>query len=354
VKIEIVTTPSKELKETGFGTINACNSVLDAIKSMGYAVKLNICETKEDLDAIVERNPSLVVLAVKYIPFENKDDIWLSKYFSHHGINFTGSSRDVLKFDSNKILAKSYLKERGIKTAKYFMAVPEQYKCENELPIKFPLFLKPMDAANGNGVDDLSFVTNFAEFECKTLSLYNLFNIPVLVEEYLDGREFTVSVIRLSNNKLKVSPIEIVPPKSKNGIRILGEKVKKDDSEKLRKIEDYEIAKRVSKVAVDAFLNLGVRDYGRIDIKANKNGEYFFMEANLVPGMTFGSSYFPKSCEIAHNLTYDKVIDLMLEKGLSRAKSTIPPNKANAPGQLKASPLVPAMQLLAAGDLRPL
>lgn len=207
------------------------------------------------------------------------------------------------------------------------MAVPGQYKCENELPIKFPLFLKPVDAANGNGIDDLSFVTNFTEFERKTSSLYKLFNIPVLVEEYLDGQEFTVAVIRTSNNKLIVSPVEVVPPKSKNGLRILGEKVKKDDSEKLKKIEDYEIAIKVSELAVDVFLNLGVRDYGRIDIKANKKGEYFFIEANLVPGMTAGTSYFPKSCKIAHDLTYEKVIERILEKGISRVKSTISLNE---------------------------
>ena len=287
-------------------------------KDGGYAVKLNICETKGDLDDIVERNPSLVVFAVKYIPLENKNDIWLADYFAHHGINFTGSSMDILKFDSNKILAKSHLEDRGIAMAKYFTAIPGQYKCENELPIKFPLFLKPTDAANGNGIDDLSFVNSFSEFEAKTLSLYKLFNIPVLAEEYLDGREFTVAVIRTSNDKLIVSPIEIVPPESKNGLRILGEKVKKDDSEELRKIEDGEMKNRVKTLAIDSFVNLGVRDFGRIDIKANKSGDCFFIEANLVPGMTSGSSYFPRSCEIEHGLTYDKIIELILERGISR------------------------------------
>jgi len=311
------------LKETGFGTLEACNSVLNAIKKMGYTANLNICKTKKDLDDIKEGKPELVVLAVKYIPLENEDDIWLAEYFSHHEINFTGSSMDVLKFDSNKILAKSHLKNKEIATARYFAAIPGQYKCENELPIKFPLFLKPTDAANGNGVDDLSFVNNFSEFESKILSLYKSFKIPVLVEEYLDGREFTVAVIRTSTDKLIASPIEVVPPQSKNGIRILGEKVKKDNSEELRKIEDDEIKHRVKKLAINAFVNLGVRDFGRIDIKANKNGDYFFIEANLVPGMTSGSSYFPKSFEIEQDLTYDKVIELILERGISRVSNNI-------------------------------
>jgi len=54
-----------------------------------------------------------------------------------------------LDFDSNKILAKTHLMERGIRTAKFFTATPGQYKNEGDLPIKLPLFFKPTDAANG-------------------------------------------------------------------------------------------------------------------------------------------------------------------------------------------------------------
>jgi D-alanine-D-alanine ligase len=50
------------------------------------------------------------------------------------------------------------------------------------------------------------------------------------------------------------------------------------------------------------------------------------MEANLVPGMTRGSSYFPEACDIANEFTYDKVIELLIANGISRATSTIPPN----------------------------
>jgi D-alanine-D-alanine ligase len=64
---------------------------------------------------------------------------------------------------------------------------------------------------------------------------------------------------------------------------------------------------------------LGVRGFGRIDVKMNSNGHCFFLEANLVPGMTVGSSYFPRACEIANDLTYDAVVCLMLDECLGRA-----------------------------------
>ena len=327
MKIEIVTTQNENLDETGFGTLKACHSVFDSIEKIGHDVKLNICKSKLDLKGVIKRNPDLVVLAVKYISLKNGNKIWLSEFFSQYGINFTGSSRDVLRFDSNKVNAKLYLANKGIKTTKYFTAIPGQYRCANELPIKFPLFLKPIDAANGNGIDDSSFTTNFSEFETKVLSLYSRFSTPILVEEYLDGREFTVSIINTPNNELIISPIEIVPPESKNGLRILGQKVKNDNSEELKSIEDDEIKNEVIKLATNSFLILGVRDFGRIDVRANKAGNCFFIEANLVPGMTYGSSYFPKSCEIERALPYDKVIQIMLASGLCRAEQKIPRNK---------------------------
>ena len=320
--IEIITTPNETLKESGFGTLKACNSVFDAIQSMGYSARLSVCETKDDLEDVVKRQPELVILAVKYIPVKNENGIWLSDYFARHGINFTGSTREVLEFDSNKVLAKTHLTNKGINTANYFIATPGKYKDESELPITFPLFLKPLDAANGNGIDDLSYVTNFSDYESKVASLYDTFNQPILAEEYLDGREFTVAVIKTRNGKLIASAVEVIPPTSTHGLRILGAQAKKDDSEKLIEIVDDEVKNRVTTLAIDAFNTLGVRDFGRIDIKTNNHGECFFMEANLVPGMTYGSSYFPEACDIAHEFAYDKVIELLLAGGLARASSS--------------------------------
>jgi len=319
MKIEIITIDNEDLKETGFGALASCSSIYDALKRMGHEATLNMCHTREDLEATVKRKPDLVILAVKYLPLPNGDRIWLSEYFASNSINFSGSSREVLKFDSDKVFAKAHLRAKGIRTANYFTATPGQYSGEIELPIDFPLFLKPTDSANGNGIDDLSFVTNFTDFEDKVLSLNDSFDIPVLAEEYLDGPEYTVAVIKALNGELLVAPIEIVPVQSGHGLRILGEKAKRDDSEQLNKAPDNDLTEKVRQLAIDVFVALGIRDFGRIDIKTNAAGQCFFMEANLVPGMTCNSSYFPRACEIEHGLGYDEVIALMLEKGLGRA-----------------------------------
>ncbi len=323
MKIEIITTPNGMLKETGFGSIKACQSVYQSIQKIGHEVNLNICRTEDDLLKVVNRKPALVVLAVKYLSIENSEDIWLAEYFEKRNINFSGSLKETLKYDSDKVSAKIFLRSAGVKTANFFTAVPGQYATERELPVKFPLFIKPMDAANGNGIDDLSLVNNFFEYQKKVLSLYEIFNQPVLVEEYLNGQEFTVALIKSQDKRLTTSIIEIIPPESLNGLRILGEKAKLEDTETFRKVKSGEQYLKVRKLAANVFNLLGVRDFARIDIKMNGAGEYFFMEVNLVPGLTEGSSYFPKAIKIAHGLGYDSVISMLIEGGVSRAPSTL-------------------------------
>jgi D-alanine-D-alanine ligase len=323
MKIEIVTTPNEMLRETGFGSVEACHSVLESIRKYGHAVSLNVCKTEEELHFVANKQPDLVVLAVKYLSIENGKDIWLSDYFEKQNINYSGSVREVLEFDSDKVSAKHFLNKKGVKTARYFTATPGQFSCENELPFKFPLFLKPVDAANGNGIDDSSLVNSFDEYEKKLSSLYQTFKRPALVEEYLCGQEFTVAIINSRELGLYTSIVEIVPPRSLNGLRILGEKAKREDTETFKKTQSSELTQSVRKLAIDAFKLLKVRDFARIDIKANELGECFFMEANLVPGLTTGSSYLPKAFAMTHGFNYDTVIHMLIDGGISRARPTL-------------------------------
>lgn len=332
MNIEIIATCNNTLKETGFGSKASCIDVLDSIKRTAHSVKLTICQTPADLNAVVKRNPDFVFLAAKYLPIENGEDIWFSDFFSKNNITFSGSNRETLKYDSDKVSAKIHLNSKGIDTARYFTAIPNQFHSQNNLPLPFPLFIKPSDAANSNGVDESSFVSTFDEFEAKVLSIHTLFGQPALIEEYLSGREFTVAIICEKNGKLTTSSIEILPPTSDSGLRILGDKVKKEDTESLVEINNPDDIACVSQLAEAAFLELGVRGFGRIDVKMNHEGQCFFMEANLVPGMTRGSSYFPKACEISNQLTYDEVIHLMLDECSDRALSDKAMNQTSQQG----------------------
>jgi len=318
MNIEIVTTLKGTLKEEGFGSLDTCNNVSRAIEKLGHVVGLKVCKHEHDLLDVVNKGPDLVILAVKYLSINDGSDIWLSEYFENHGINFTGSLISAIDFDSDKVLAKLHLTKLGIKTAKFFTAKPGQFDSSHELPVSFPLFLKPLDSANGKGTDISSLVNNFEEFQRKLLSLSENFGQTVLVEEYLDGPEFTCALIKSNSHGLNVSVMEITPPQSKNGLSVPAEKVKEEKTEYSKMISN------IRQMAIVVFHHLGIRDFCRIDIKTNRLGECFFVKADLVPGMAPGSSYFPRTCQAAQNMSYDKVVQLIIEGGISRVPLDLP------------------------------
>lgn len=312
--IEVIIIPDENLKNTAFGSNETCESIYNVIASKYINTKMTLCNDVSDLQSVVERKPDLVVLTNK-IMVVNSEKIWLSEYFESHNINYTGSSKEVLQYDVDKTSSKQKIISSGINTARYFMATPDQFKTLEELPVPFPLFVKPLDSANSEGIDENSFVTNFAGFQAKVKELYDVYKQPILVEEYLAGREFTVAIVEAET--LLIAPIEIVAP-LENNIRILSAETKHANTEIIEKITDTEVYKQVSAIAKASFESLGVRDYGRIDIKMDAQDKCYFLEANLTPGMTRGSSYFPKSYELYSMFGYDELILLLVKSALKR------------------------------------
>lgn len=316
MRLEVITVPEEIRKGFGFGTLVACQSVVDSLSLSYDNVRLTVCGSLADLYCVVARRPDLVVLGVKHLPLEDGTKFWLSRFFDKEGIVYTGSNENAMEYDINKESAKKQVKFFGVKTADYLIAIPREYSEPVGLPIPYPLFLKPISGADSLGIDSDSLVRNFPEFEKKLASLYQRGSSPVLVEKYLSGREFTVALIE-KEDALLVAVIEIIAPEE-CGIRILSEKVKTQDNEFLKEVVDARLLVKISNLARKAFNALGARDFARIDIKMDENEECCFMEANLTPGLNKGSSYFPEALSISLGLSYDDVIGLIVKNAISR------------------------------------
>ena len=127
--LEIVTSDTTGMKETAFGSLDTCHKVYNILKRHYTHVCFNKVQSEHDLQLIVNRDPDMVVLCVKYIFDEDhKTKIWLSDFFSQFNIAHTGSDKATLEFDSNKSKAKNYLSDKGIATAKFFLTHPGLYE----------------------------------------------------------------------------------------------------------------------------------------------------------------------------------------------------------------------------------
>ena len=316
--IEIVTVPkladtTKNQKNVG---IVLDEKIILKILSKRYKdVLITEINSEKDLEKLVTRKPDLVFSGVKYFCF-NEKCIWLNDYLEMYDIPYIASNKPALDKESDKNKAKKIMQKAKIKTADFFITTPGKHLNEFSIPIKFPVFIKPVTGGDSRGIDTNSIVYDFASFEAKVLDIKTKQNSPSLVETYLSGKEYSVGIFEDSANKtLRAMPIEIIVKKNINGHRILDFDVKKNDEEKVIPVTDVKIFNGLSKLAKDSFKALGGKSLGRIDIKMNQFGIPHFIEANLMPGLRRG--YFYRSCLLNLDMSYDEMILSIANTGLS-------------------------------------
>ena len=304
-------------------SVKTLKMVCDVLQNYYTKVGVTIIKEEADLEELVQKNPNIVFSGVKSVEFkehainrDSPDKIWLAEYLDKKGIRYTGSPRSAIELEFDKSNAKREMQKFGINTAPFFIAQPGQYRSGDELPLRFPLFIKPLWEGDGRGIGSDSIVTDFDSYEKKVQDIFRQFKTSALVEKYLSGREFTVGIFDASSDDLTAMPIELIACQDDRGNRILGAVAKEADQEQAVAITNDEIHKSVSSLAKNAFKIVGARDFGRIDIRMDEEGVPYFLEANLVPGL--GTGYFARACRINKKMTHEDMILKIVEMGLTR------------------------------------
>ncbi len=323
--IQIARTETKRQSSMG---LKSCLMIRDVLSRHYERVEITNVSSVTDLQTIVGYQPDLVFLGLKrtspsviasnYTP---SDDVWVSAYLDENAVNFTGSQQAAIMLDLHKNHAKHAVKAAGLPTASYFMAYPGQYLNVAALPIQFPLFLKPPTQGGGKGIGADSIVRNFGAYQAKVASIKRLFGTDSLVETYLDGREFSVALMG-NGSELIAMPVELIANQNEQGDRILGSKVKAADTEEVIAVGDKDVRDRLITKAKAVFVELGGRDYGRIDFRMDTQGTIYFLEANLVPGLANNDfiSYFTHACMLNEDMAYEAMILRIVEISLSRTE----------------------------------
>jgi D-alanine-D-alanine ligase len=316
--IEIVVVPNYgeiNSHQDNVGIILEEKNILKILSKRYKSVSITEINSEEDLKALVQRKPDLVFSGVKYFSFNNVD-IWLNDYLEMFEIPYIASSKAALNNESDKNRAKKIMQKNNIRTAEFFITNPGEYLQESSIPIKFPLFIKPVTGGDSRGIDKNSLVFNFEDFTTKVLDIKIKQNSPSLVETYLAGKEYSVGIFEDSiDGSLRAMPIEIIVKKNIDGHCILDFDVKKNDEESVILVSDVVVFNKISKLAKDSFKALGGKSLGRIDIKMDHLGSPHFIEANLMPGLRKG--YFYRSCVLNLDMSYEDMIFSIANTGLS-------------------------------------
>lgn len=214
-----------------------------------------------------------------------------------NGVRFTGSSSVGCMLSMDKIISKELVAREGIPTAEWLTNKDNR----DELKSLIPCFVKPADNGSSVGVTKV-----VSEKELNdALDEAEKFSDNVLVEKQVVGREFSVGIL----DGKALPPIEIIASgdfynyKVKYQAGLAREICPAPLSEELtHKLQGY--AERAHRI-----LRLGA--YSRIDFILDEGGEFFFLEANALPGMT-PTSLLPQEAA-ASGMSYTELCLKLIE-----------------------------------------
>ncbi len=236
------------------------------------------------------------------------------------GIPFTGSDETTLCLALDKALCKRLLSAYRVRTPRYKVMASERDIRPGTLT--FPVIIKPNAEGSSKGIPDACIAGNEAELRELAGRILKLYGGPVLVEEYIPGREFTVGLLGNGKDLRVFPPMEIAFRKNTSGdYRIYSFGVKQNYQEYVSyecpaKL-DPAVEREMMKTARRVFLALGCHDFARVDFRLGENGKLYFIEINPLPGLAPGYSDYPMLAEFS-GVPYRELVLSVLRAGLDR------------------------------------
>jgi len=240
-----------------------------------------------------------------------------------YNIPYTFSDPLVCAATLDKAIAKRLVAQAGLATAKF--AVVESLKDLKNIKLAYPLFAKPLAEGTGKGIDGNSRIANTNQLKKICLQLFKDYRQPVIVEEYLPGREFTTAILGSGQDAKVLGTMEIeVRSKDEPAIYSYLNKEECESRIYYHPVTDSKkLKKDVETLALDCYKVLQCRDAGRVDIRCDKNGKPCFLEINPLPGMHPTHSDLPMIAA-QQGMSYKKLIGTILDNAFKRNASRTP------------------------------
>jgi D-alanine-D-alanine ligase-like ATP-grasp enzyme len=252
-------------------------------------VLLNKLTTYKQLKELKKKNYDIFVnLCEGYLEWEipSIDVIYTMELLN---LPFTGPTS--LLYDPPKELMKYVAYCEAIKTPAYAL-IEKMEDIESQCGhLQFPLFVKPAKAGDSLGIDDHSLVNNKTELKEKAASIINEYN-PLLVEEYINGREFTVMLVADPANKtpLAFKPVEYIFPEG-SSFKTYALKTSELHPYANIPVTDILLDEKLRDAAQKIFKGFNGVGYARLDFRMNAKGELYFLEINFTCSVFYTNGY---------------------------------------------------------------
>lgn len=222
----------------------------------------------------------------------------------------------------HKGIAKHVVRGNGLATPDF--VVIEAPADIAKVGLRYPLFAKPVAEGTGKGVSAASRVESPERLDSICRTLLDQYCQPVLVEEFLAGREFTVGIVGTGAAAGAIGTMEVkFGPKADPAIYTFDNKEHWEERVTYALLTEEPLLQQIEALAVSAWRALGCRDGGRLDIRLDSNGTPNFIEANPLAGLHPGHSDLPFICKFK-GIPYDELICRIVASALRRGMPESP------------------------------
>src|SRR3989339_7564 len=272
------------------------NQMMEVLAERGYQVTLfdfnNVAKAYQELK---ESNIDLAFNVCERINGPSLLEPHVAALLDTLQIPYTGSNPLTLGICIDKIKVKKLLTYHNIPTPKwdYVYSLDEEIRAD----LEYPLIVKPSNTDNSTGISNDSVVTNPAELKRQLKQVIVELKRPALIEEYIEGDEYDVAILGSEEKDLRVLPLSrsifdklpagywhIYPFEAK----FLNDPIYKNNIElqEPAKNINVKLSYLISEIALDTYSILDCHDYGRVEIKVDKNNNPYVLELNPNPSLS--------------------------------------------------------------------
>jgi D-alanine-D-alanine ligase len=272
-----------------------CCAVADAAEvfaAAGFAVsQLGLGREFFELPSrLADLRPDVVFNLFEGLADQPQTEVTVARLLEQMQVPFTGSGSRALDLALNKHRTKRCLRAAGLPTP-WFRLVSEPPPDEVSFP--WPVIVKPAKRDASEGINQSSVVTTPPALARQVRDVLDQYGPPVLIEQFLAGREFTVSLVEvpqlaplpITEILFKPSAVATWPIFDYAGKWHPGTPEYEATATRPAVPLPSETSARLISLATRAYRAIGCRDYARIDLRMTTAGEPMILEVNTNPDM---------------------------------------------------------------------
>ena len=298
--------------------------VTETLAKLGHEpVLYELDGTQKSLLGLGKAECDLVFNLSESFAEDDTADFKIAAFLELLGKKYTGSGTHGLMLAQDKAVAKKIFAFHGIHTPTFAKSFRGRLDFSHDL--EFPVIVKPAREDGSIGIEFSAVVNSIRELMERMDWLHANFDSPVLIEEYIEGREMYVGV--LGNENPEALPVvELDLSKLPDGTpRIAAADVKwgkgtnayRDTKSAIATDLPDETVHTLQQTAVAAYNALELRDYGRVDMRLQPDGKVHVIEVNPNPWLASKAEFAMAARKSGR--TYTQLIEELVELAVARA-----------------------------------